>query len=166
MRTPTFRTISLLAASALVAAMSSLALAQDTAPPPARETPRPEDIDPAVMGRNARLIQGLIVRAFVSEEPFADELKSEVELKGAESVGGEDCYQVSVKSEGQGESVWFISKRDFLPRRRDRVLVNPAGEKATREVVLSNLVVNAPPAGEPFKAVVPEGFKKTDDFAP
>ncbi len=49
MRTPTYRTISLLAASALLAAMSSAALAQNTAPQaPARETPRPQDIDPAV----------------------------------------------------------------------------------------------------------------------
>jgi hypothetical protein len=55
MRTRVIRTLaagrlfSLLAASAIVAATSSVALAQNTAPPPpAREAPRPQDIDPAV----------------------------------------------------------------------------------------------------------------------
>jgi len=48
MRAQTQRVISLLIAGAL-AAVSSVAVAQDAAPPePAREMPRPQDIDPAV----------------------------------------------------------------------------------------------------------------------
>jgi hypothetical protein len=52
MRTPTHRLLALLAAST-VAAVSSVAIAQNATPPapgaaPARETPRPQDIDPAV----------------------------------------------------------------------------------------------------------------------
>ena len=47
MRSPAHRLLSLAIATALAAAASSMALAQDTTPP-VRETPRPQDIDPAV----------------------------------------------------------------------------------------------------------------------
>ena len=127
-----------------------------------------EDIDPAVMGKNMRLIQGLMARCFTLEEPFADELKAEkVELRDSVKVGDDDCYQVAIPNpNGQGESIWYFAKKDFLPRRRDRIMVNPAGEKGSREVNLADLKVDPALEGNPFKAVTPEGFKKTDDFAP
>jgi len=49
MRTPAHRLVSLLVTTALAAVASSIAFSQDTTPPsPAREAPRPQDLDPAV----------------------------------------------------------------------------------------------------------------------
>lgn len=127
-----------------------------------------EDIDPAVMGRSARAIQSLIIRPFVDAEPFTNEFKAEkLELKETADVDGESCYQVHITyADAQGEAVYFFSKKDLLPRRRDRIINNPEQGKATRELIISKLQVNPALPDSTFKAEVPEGYKKTDDFAP
>jgi hypothetical protein len=127
-----------------------------------------EDIDPAVVGPRGRVIRALTMAEFVHPEAFGDEIKAEKsELKGTTKVGDHDCYEIHVKySGGAGEAVWFFSKKDFLPRRVDRLATNPAGEKGTRELIVTELTVNPKLSDDSFKLVLPEGYTKTDEFAP
>ena len=56
-----------------------------------------EDIDPAVLGANARVVGSVAVRKLLNPEAFADEIKAEkVELKGVSKVGDHDCYEVHI----------------------------------------------------------------------
>ncbi len=127
------------------------------------------DIDPAVAGNRGQMAQGLTMREYLHPRPFDDELNADaVELVGTKPVGDQECYVVRVVYQGgQGESIWFFSKKDYLPRRREVLFANPAtGEKGRRIITLSNVVVAPKFYDDPFKLVVPHGFKKTDDFAP
>jgi len=127
-----------------------------------------EDIDPAVLGSTGRAVRGVTMAEFVHNEPFSDEINGEKqELKGVTKVGDEDCYEVLVKYKAQAqEATWFFSKKDFLPRRVDRVFTNQAGEKGGSQLIVTKLTVGPKFDNDPFKLVVPEGFTKTDDFAP
>lgn len=129
------------------------------------------DMDPAVLGSNGRFARAILLGKIVDPDAFKDELAAEkAELKGTISVEGHDCYQVSVDfGPDRGEVSWYISKSDFIPRKSERVFPGPNGEKGGRVVTLSNVVINPKPPTDgvdPFAVVVPEGFKKTDDFAP
>src|SRR3989304_9814773 len=71
-----------------------------------------EDIDPAVLGSNARVVGSVAVRKLLNPQAFADEIKAEkVEFKGVSKIGDQDCYEVHVHygKEG-GDGVWFFSK--------------------------------------------------------
>ncbi len=126
------------------------------------------DMDPAVLGSQARTVRSSRITDFVEPEPFADEIKAEkLELKGSVKVGGEECFEVSAPSGGRRpEIIWFISKRDSLPRRLDFVFPNPEGTASGMRMELTDLFVNPKLDGDPFKLIVPEGYVKTDDFAP
>lgn len=129
------------------------------------------DIDPAVLGSNGRFARSILLGKLVDPDAFKDELAAEKsELKGTVSVEGHQCYQVYVDfGPDRGEVVWYVSKSDFIPRKTERIFPQANGEKGGRQVTLTNVVINPrPPADgiDPFALVVPEGFKKTDDFAP
>ena len=127
-----------------------------------------EDIDPAVLGSNARVVGSVAVRKLLSPEAFADEIKAEkVELKGEAKIGGQDCYEVNVHyGKDRGDGLWFFSKSDFLPRRLDRTFPTRSGEPGGRQTILTDLVANPMLDQATFKLSLPEGFIKTDDFAP
>ena len=125
------------------------------------------DIDEAVLGTHSRNARRILLQSFVDKEPLADDLKAKtVELKEAVDIGGEPCHQVLVTRSETQEVVWFISKKDFLPRRVDRLYKNPQGEVGSTELVLTDLIVKSTPDMELFKLNVPPGFTKTDEFAP
>lgn len=100
--------------------------------------------------------------------PFNDEINAEtVELKGMTKIGDENCYEIHiVYAQAAAEAVWFFSEKDFLPRRVDRVYTNGEGQKASMQLTLTDVVVDPKFKHDPFKVVVPEGFTKTDEFAP
>ena len=124
-----------------------------------------EDMDPTVMGSNSRNVQRVVLSALGAAEPYSDEIKAEKkELREAVKIGEVECHQVYAKLT-EREVLWFFSKTDFLPRRLERVATNPAGEVATVQLTVTGLVVNPKPSSNPFKLVVPEGYKKTDQFA-
>jgi len=127
-----------------------------------------EDIDPAVMGSNARVIGSVAVRKLLNPDAFADEIKAEkVELKGVSKVGDQECYEVLVHyGKDGGDGVWFFSKKDFIPRRLDRIIPTRSGEQGGRQTILTDLVVNPKIDNNAFKLTLPEGFTKTDEFAP
>jgi len=126
------------------------------------------DMDPAVLGSAARLVRTISVGKLVNPEGFADELKAEkIELNGSTKVDDLDCYQVHVTYGAEsGDGTWSIAKTDFLPRRIIRNFPRPNGEKGGREVVLADVKTNPPLDKDPFLLIVPEGYTKTDEFAP
>jgi hypothetical protein len=127
-----------------------------------------EDMDPMVMGTNGQVIQGLGMPEFVHPAPFDDELAAEVvELQGSEKVGDEDCYKIHVVyTGGRGESTWFFSKQDHLPRARIQHFTIPNQGEGTIAVKLSKLEVDVEPEAGMFRLKLPEGYEQIDDFAP
>ncbi|MBI4718029.1 MAG: hypothetical protein HY763_09515 [Planctomycetes bacterium] len=125
-----------------------------------------EDLDPAVMGQAGRSIQRVVMGPLTAPEPFKEELTAKkIELREPVKVGDEDCYAVYVAFPDEREMLWYISKKDYLPRRFDRLLKNDKGEPATTELIATNLVVNPKLEGNPFRLALPEGYTKTDEFA-
>jgi outer membrane lipoprotein-sorting protein len=128
-----------------------------------------EDINPAVVGTAGRaVLRGLTMAEYLHPEPFSDEINGKKqELKGTTKVGDEDCYEVNVEYGQAGmEATWFFSKKDFLPRRVDRRVQAPTGVKGGTQLIVTKLTVDPKLDKDPFKLVVPEGFTKTDGFAP
>lgn len=126
-----------------------------------------EDIDPGVMGRTGRPARNLGMLELVHSKPFTDEINGEShELKESVMIGDQDCYQIKVTyANNAGESIWFFAKKDYLPRGVTRVW-RRGDQKSTRELRLTNLIVDPPISEDAFKLQVPAGFEKIDDFAP
>jgi outer membrane lipoprotein-sorting protein len=106
---------------------------------------------------------------FLHETPFSDEINGKKqELKGSKKINGEDCYEVHVvyAAEQAPEAIWFFSKKDFLPRCRMDVGKTPDGRKYVQTKTLSNVVVDPKLDDKTFKLKLPDGYTKTDDFAP
>ncbi|MCB9849499.1 MAG: hypothetical protein H6817_02200 [Phycisphaerales bacterium] len=127
-----------------------------------------EDIDPAVMGKASGLVFSGLVGEFVHPTPFSDEINGKThELKDSEKIAGEDCYVVVVEYENvQRKATWFISKNDFLPRRRIDHFDIPNVGKGDIIKTITKLEVEPKLDDDTFKLKLPDGFKKTDEFAP
>jgi len=125
-----------------------------------------EDIDPAVLGRvGGTAMRAALVAEFVHSEPFSDEINGKKqELLGSEKIGDEDCYKIKVVyASGAQEAIWHFAKKDFLPRAR---LDSRQGQEGGSQRTITNLVVDPKLDEELFKFKLPEGYKKSDDFAP
>jgi len=125
-----------------------------------------EDMDPVVMGTHSRNFQRVVVSAFAAPKPFEEEQKAKsLELKGTAEVGGVACDEIAITAADGQRTIWYFAKSDHLPRRVVRIYTNDEGKEATTDLTLTSLVVN-PRIENPFKAEVPPGFTKTDEFAP
>lgn len=125
------------------------------------------DMDPVVQGKKGDVFRNIIVSRFVRPEGFQLELGAPInELKEPVKVGDEDCYHVHVQFKSGDQSDWYFSKKDFLLRRVDRYQPGENGQKTARILTLSKVTPNPNFVQDPFKLIVPEGFKKTDEFAP
>ena len=128
-----------------------------------------EDIDPAVMGSAASVFRQVAMIEFLHPTPFSDEINGKSqELKGTEKIEGEECYVVHVvyAAPQAPQATWYFSKKDFLPRRRVDEYTLPDGAKGTMTRTIKNLVVDPKLDKDTFKLKLPEGYTKTDDFAP
>ena len=128
-----------------------------------------ENIDPAVMGCFAQLFARAWMIEFVHPTPFSDELNGKKqELRGSKKVDGEDCYEIHVvyAVERAPQATWYVSKKDFLPRGRIDTYTRPDGRRLVWQRMISNLVIDPKLNDEVFKLRLPEGYTKTDDFAP
>ncbi|UCE60680.1 MAG: hypothetical protein JSU63_02805 [Phycisphaerales bacterium] len=128
-----------------------------------------EDIDPAVLGPSGRtVLLGMMVE-FVHPTPFTDEIQGRSrELRGSQNIGGVDCYEVHVvyAAERAPEGTWCFSKKDFLPRRRIDHYSLQDGQTGTITKTITNLEIDPKVDKTIFKLKLPEGYTKTDDFAP
>lgn len=128
-----------------------------------------EDLDPNVIGSFGRLLNGAVMIEFVIGEPFTDEINGKVkEFKGSKVIGGVDCYEVYVvyNTPGDNAATWYFSKKDFLPRGRIDETKLRDGRPWHQEKMLSNLLAEPKLDDDDFKVKLPEGYTKTDDFAP
>lgn len=123
-----------------------------------------EDIDPAVMGSDGRMVTQAMMQEFTHSRPFSDEINADIiEMLPAESVAGVDCYKIKVKYAGQSqETTWYFGKSDLLPRRADRT----RGQGRGSSMIISNLKADPKLAADAYNLKLPEGFTKTDEFAP
>ena len=126
------------------------------------------DIDPQVMGKHRDAIDFTLTREFGMARPFEDALKGgEIKYVKEEKVDGHDCDVVHFKSQYSAPAMdWYFSKKDHLPRRTRFAMAGPDGSEGAGEATLHNLTVNPKLDKDPFALVVPEGYKKTADFAP
>jgi len=126
-----------------------------------------EDIDPGVLGANGWAISQIMIPEFGAPDALDELLKSaKVEIKGKKKIGEEDCVEVRIQDDAPQDAVWAVSEKDFLPRRITAVFKNGQGVESTADLILHDFKVNPTSAKSPFALVVPEGYKKTDDFAP
>ncbi len=127
-----------------------------------------QDIDPGVMGSNRNALFSIGLGEFVHPTPFDDEIGAEtVELQGTETVAGVECHKVYVDyGGGRGQSTWYFSTEDLLPRRRVRHFDIPQQGKGTLVITLTELETDPEVADETFQLTLPEGYEKVDDFAP
>jgi outer membrane lipoprotein-sorting protein len=127
-----------------------------------------EDMDPAVLGSASRALSNFGMIEYVHDAPFDHEIDAEgLELLGEETIDGEACYKVHVEyGAGRGESTWFFSKKDLLPRRRVQQFSIPGMGDGVIETQISRLEVNVEPDESLFRMELPEGYAQIDDFAP
>lgn len=127
-----------------------------------------QDIDPSVIGMFGQQMIGFLMAEYLHPTPFTDEINGERhELKAETKIEGEDCYQVHVKYKGMDrEATWFFSKKDFLPRARRDFFKSRTGEEAGQIKTVAKLVADPKVTDDDFKVTVPEGYTKTDEFAP
>ncbi|MBI4716797.1 MAG: hypothetical protein HY763_03255 [Planctomycetes bacterium] len=126
------------------------------------------DLDPGVVGGDGSFaVQQMNMIEYAHPTPFDHEVNSEkAQIKGTVKVGDEECYEIHVHYRANLDAVWYFSKKDFLPRRVDRLRAGTGDEKGATEQIITELVVDPKLSDADFKLVVPEGFEKTDDFAP
>jgi hypothetical protein len=126
------------------------------------------DMDPAVMGSNARDVQRVLLRNFSQTEDWMkEELDAQAGAVGEEeTVGGEPCHRIDVTISDRERRAWFFAKSDLLPRRVDRIYLDPDGKEGVTRLVIKDLKARSKLDLSPFKVEVPAGFTKTDQFAP
>lgn len=125
------------------------------------------DIDPAVVGKFRWGIEFAMVKEFAAPDPFAEVLKDgEIKFEGSSKVEDVDCVSIRLKSASNPEALWDFAVSDKLPRRVTYAQENEKGEKATAVMTLRKLTVNPKFDKDPFQLAVPEGYKRTDEFAP
>jgi hypothetical protein len=127
------------------------------------------DMDPTVLGSGSRDIMRVVLAEFGMASPLKEAIESEgLERIGTETVDGQECDQVRVPASDGPEMVWSISLKDHLPRRLVRKYPprGDSSEGATTELMMTNLAVAPKLERDYFKPLVPEGFTKTDEFAP
>lgn len=128
-----------------------------------------EDMDPAVLGSRGRRFPRLLIPQFTAEEPFKAEIAAEkIELRESVTIEGEECYQVFLEAARGPHTIWFLSKKDLLPRQRRSsvILEGETKEWGSWQYLVKNLVVNPELPENAFALKVPEGYTKTDDYAP
>lgn len=128
-----------------------------------------EDMDVQVLGSFGSTLAVNLMIEFVAEKPFTDEINGQSqELKGSKAIGGEDCYVIRVvyADSRAPAATWLISKKDFLPRGRIDEFTTQDGQELRQAKLLSKLVVDPKLEKDTFALKLPEGYTKTDDFAP
>ena len=125
------------------------------------------DIDEAVLGSRSQDVLRVPLRQFIVTEPLAGELRSnKIELKDEEVVGGVDCHRIEITMTPTHRIVWFIAKKDHLPRRLVRVYTDATLGDGSVVYEIHDLEAMTTCDAKDFELKVPDGYKKTDDFAP
>jgi hypothetical protein len=123
------------------------------------------DFEFGIFGRFAQAVYGGLVAEFLIDEPFDSEIECPDKiLKGIVDVEGEPCYKIVIRyaNEQNTETTWWISTRDYMPRKRTDISDMENGERGGRTYTLTDVVVNPPLKSNSFTLEVPEGFMETN----
>ncbi|UCE60019.1 MAG: DUF2092 domain-containing protein [Phycisphaerales bacterium] len=125
------------------------------------------DTDPEVSGDMGRLAKFIALPHFTHANALWDELRMEkATLLGSAQAGGEDCYHLELQNaEGPLRARWWISRRDFLPRRRELAWRHEEEGPAGLLWDFVQLEVDPKLEEDAFKIAIPEGYTKTDQPA-
>lgn len=123
--------------------------------------------NPRVTGLDGKLVQSLGFPEFVIPTPFTDELNgASIERRQEKWVEGEPCYVVDViYAKRQQRAIWYISTRDFLPRRVDRVVGSTDLSRGTVVVEISKLEVDPPIGSNMFEPEIPKNYHRSSKYA-
>ncbi|MEK6677118.1 MAG: hypothetical protein AABZ47_15875 [Planctomycetota bacterium] len=127
------------------------------------------DMDPAVMGSIGQtIVFDLLPTTFVNPDPFEYEKKVEKpEVKGIVKIDGEEYYEVQfVFAGGKYATTQFFSVKDGLPRRIEWNYKLPTGESGGSRLVISELTLDYKAPPDVFTPTIPDGFTRTEEFAP
>lgn len=127
------------------------------------------DVDPAVLGTTGGAVLRSLMVEYLYPTPFTDEINGKKrELVGSKTIDGADCYELHVvyAAEEAPEATWFFSKKDFVPLSRIDSMVMSDGKKGAVEKTVSKLELDPKIEADTFKLKLPEGYTKTDEFAP
>lgn len=121
------------------------------------------------LGSKGRLGDAIGMQYFAHPEPFADDLAAtSLRLVGTNKVVDEECWEIAVTyaDPNKGKGVWYISRKDYLPRRMDRLVIHPeTQEPGSMQWIFTNL--NIVPAKENDVAyVLPDGYTESKDPVP
>lgn len=121
--------------------------------------------NPRDMNDLGTMAASVLMQEFVHPTPFQDEINGEsAELLSAKTVAGVECYVVKIKyaTSFSQTATWYFGKKDFLPRRVERVIESPDGRTLRSDQQVAKLEVKPKIKDGAFKLVVPDGFTKTD----
>jgi outer membrane lipoprotein-sorting protein len=127
------------------------------------------DVDPAVLGSTGGSVLNGLMLEYLHPTPFTDEINGKKrELVGSKKIDGVDCYEVHVvyAADQAPEATWFFSKKDFVPLGRIDTVTMSEDKKGAVEKTVSKLELNPKLEADAFKFKLPEGYTKTDEFAP
>lgn len=121
-----------------------------------------ENASPLTLGKAGNAARQLLMAEFVHPTPFNDEIEGKNHaLKGTKKIGEEECYEIQLEySKTPQQVVWFVSKKDFLPRAVDRL-----EKDGSRKWTITNLVIDPKSDKDPFKLEVPEGYTRATEGA-
>ena len=131
-----------------------------------------EDMDPAVLGSGARVLAGGMMFELLFKTPFTDEINGvSHKLLGSKVIGGVDCYEIHIVYQGNArsqrpEATWCFGKKDLLPRRRVDKFTLQDGRTGLVQKTIMKLEIDPKLEKDTFKPKLPEGYTKSDDFAP
>lgn len=101
----------------------------------------------------------LLMREFVSPDPFGDELKAkQSSYAGTSKVGEIDCHMIDVAYADGSSARWHFAKDTMLPWRVDRSV--PDGDHVGRfSLAISKMELNPNCTDAMFQLSKPEGFR-------
>ncbi len=121
------------------------------------------------LGSKGRLGDAIGMQYFAHPEPFADDLAATtLRLVGSSTVGDQECWEIAVTyaDPNKGKGVWFISKKDYLPRRMDRLVVHPETQQpGSMQWIFTNLTI-VPSKDHDVVFELPEGYTESKDPVP
>jgi thiol-disulfide isomerase/thioredoxin len=105
----------------------------------------------------------LLMFEYVSDEPFAAQLKAPVvDYEGRAAVAGGLCHVVYVEYDlGPKRRIkqrWFIAVKDGLPRKLEELTADDNGRPGAYVLELSGLRANPPPNDSAFTVRAPRGY--------
>ncbi len=124
-------------------------------------------METSVLGSCGLAAMAIAMPHFTHPNALHDELNMDLAtLTGSATIGGVDCYEIQLQNaERAGETMWWFSKKDLLPRRRQIIMPDAKFNEATIDLTLTELQADPKFDKDPFDFVLPEGYTKTNEPA-